>query len=151
MKNKPIPIGLKIWAAAKKGYLLRWEYHIPATAQTTARRSLIAARRHTDPHNLAETQRVMLDLAISLPAAAYHIFFNNLFTTPSLIHALHKRGIAATGTARINHGVYHDFVIAKEADRKGQLQNWDFNKLQAMPSEDDLVGQEDFSPYKKPY
>ncbi|KAG5768444.1 hypothetical protein H9Q72_004051 [Fusarium xylarioides] len=139
IKNKPIPEGLKIWAAAKKGYLLRWEYHIPEAAQTRERRRLIAARRHADPHNLAETQRVMLNLAVSLPPAAYHIFFDNLFTTPSLIRALRERGIAATGTAHTNHGIYHDFIIAKQANREGQLQKWDFNKLQAVPSEDDLV------------
>lgn len=142
--------GIKILAAAEKGYLLRWEYRIPKAAQTPA-------RRREYPHSLAETQRLVLDLAVSLPPATYHIFFDKLFSTLSLIKALRERGIAATGTARtnqgvnqgVNHGVYRDLVIAKQADREGRLQ-WGFDSLRTVPSEDDLVGSHDFSSYISP-
>ncbi|KAF5536011.1 heterokaryon incompatibility protein het-E-1 [Fusarium napiforme] len=87
--------GLKILAAAEKGYLLRWEYYIPRAAQTPARR-----REHS--HSFAEKQRLVLDLA------------------------------------GVDHGVYRDLVIAKQADREGRLQ-WGFDSLRAVPSEDDLV------------
>jgi hypothetical protein len=86
--------GLKILAAAEKGYLLRWEYHIPRAAQTPARR-----REHS--HSFAEKQRLVLDLAVSLPPATYHILFDKLFSTSSLIKALRERGVAATGRVLI--------------------------------------------------
>ncbi|KAF5626670.1 transposase IS4 domain protein [Fusarium tjaetaba] len=104
------------------------------------RKRLLAAAKHS--HSFTEKQRLVLDLAVSLPPATYHIFFDKLFSTPSLIKALRERGVAATGTASTNqgvdHGVYRDLVIAKQADREGRLQ-WGFDSLRAVPSEDGLV------------
>lgn len=133
--RKPTPTGLKIWVAAQKGYFLRWRFHIPASSRPRG----IAAKRRAEKRELAETQAVVLDLALQLPIATYHVFFDNLFTTPQLLLALRKRGIAATGTARLNSGLYAPFVVAKTADNKGQLKNWKFNELRAVPMVDDLV------------
>lgn len=132
--RKPIPIGLKVWVAAQQGYFLRWRFHIP----TASRPRGISMRRRQQKQELAETQAVVLDLVLKLPTASYHVFFDNLFTTPQLLQALRKQGIAATGTARVNSGIYPPFVVAKTADNTGKL-DWPFNRLRAVPTVDDIV------------
>ncbi|KAJ3455260.1 hypothetical protein MRS44_013860 [Fusarium solani] len=134
--RKPIPIGLKVWVAAQQGYFLRWRFHIP----TASRPRGISMRRRQQKQELAETQAVVLDLVLKLPTASYHVFFENLFTTPQLLQALRKQGIAATGTARVNSGIYPPFVVAKTADNTGKL-DWPFNRLRAVPTVDDIVNQ----------
>uniref|UniRef100_A0A8H7N642 PiggyBac transposable element-derived protein domain-containing protein n=1 Tax=Bionectria ochroleuca TaxID=29856 RepID=A0A8H7N642_BIOOC len=146
--RKPTPTGLKVWAAAQQGYFLRWRFHLPAAAVKATRkpsqrrrpRGLLATKKAADEISLAETQAVVLDLVLQLPIASYHVFFDNLFSTPDLLRALRERGVAATGTARVNSGIYKPFVKAKEQDNKGQLM-WPYNKLEAVSTADDLVNQ----------
>lgn len=76
MPKKPIKRGIKAWVAAEKGYFLRWRFHIPIAARG------LASKRKAEKQALAETQAVVLDLVLQLPTATYHVFFDNLFTTP---------------------------------------------------------------------
>lgn len=137
--RKPTPTGLKLWVAAAEGYFLRWKLHIPSSARPQRPRGLRASRL-AERKALAETQAVVLDLAIALPSASYHVFFDNLFSTPQLLRMLRERGIAATGTARVNSGIYTPFIAAKTRDNTGQL-TWAYNEIRAVPTEDDQVNQ----------
>ncbi|KFA53009.1 hypothetical protein S40293_05920 [Stachybotrys chartarum IBT 40293] len=135
--RKPIPTGIKLWVCAQEGYFLRWRVHIPLSARPRGPRGLLGTKR-AQMAELAETQAVVLDLVTTLPIASYHVFFDNLFSTPQLIRALRQRGIAATGTARINSGIHRPFVVAKVDDNAGKLR-WSYNELRAVPTDCDQI------------
>jgi hypothetical protein len=80
---------------------------------------------------------VVVSLVLRLLGTIYHIFLDNLFSSPDLFRALRDRGIAATGTCRTNCGLYKPFVIAKQQDSgKGC---WPYNKVEAVPTPDGKV------------
>jgi hypothetical protein len=73
-----------------------------------------------------------------LPTATYHVFMDNLFSSPKLYRILRQRGIAATGTARINSGINAELVEHKKQDNKGKLQ-WPWDYYEAIPTADNQV------------
>ena len=131
--RKPTPTGLKAWVVAQEGYFMRWKFHIPASVARG-----IVAKKRGEKSELAATQAVVLELVLQLPITSYHVFFDNLFSSPQLLRALRERGIAGTGTARTNRGIYPPFVLAKSQDNNGKLK-WKYNELQAIPTPDNLV------------
>ncbi|KAH0528214.1 hypothetical protein TsFJ059_003105 [Trichoderma semiorbis] len=72
--------------------------------------------------------------------ASYHVFLDNLFSSPSLFQVLRQQGIGATGTCRTNCGLYQPFVTAKAEDSKGH-RLWPHNKLVTVPTPDEMVNQ----------
>ncbi|KAG5803595.1 hypothetical protein H9Q74_014487, partial [Fusarium xylarioides] len=75
-----------------------------------------------------------------LPSASYHVFMDNLFSSPSLYRILRDRGVGATGTARVDCGIYEGLVKLKKADNEGKLR-WPWGKFEAVSTPDDKVNQ----------
>ncbi|KAJ3455280.1 hypothetical protein MRS44_013880 [Fusarium solani] len=137
--SKPDPTGFKVWVIAEGGFFLRWLFHTPnttfgpAAGEITRRRPQELANRSLNP-----TQSVVVALVNLLPTATYHVFMDNLFSSPKLYRILRQRGIAATGTARINSGINAELVEHKKQDNKGKLQ-WPWDYYEAIPTADNQV------------
>ncbi|SPJ92430.1 uncharacterized protein FTOL_13716 [Fusarium torulosum] len=72
-----------------------------------------------------------------LPKATYHVFTDNLFSSPNLFRALRETGYGATGTARPNCGITKQLKDAKEDDKAGKAPPpLQYNKVRAIPTED---------------
>ena len=105
--NKPTPEGIKIWAVAEKGILLRWLWHVPGQGAV----GIDPATREEDKsRKLTPTQSVVIALIKMLPNASYHVYLDNLFSSPALYKRLREFYIAASGTCRINCGIHEDLV-----------------------------------------
>ncbi|KFA68141.1 hypothetical protein S40285_09744 [Stachybotrys chlorohalonatus IBT 40285] len=81
---------------------------------------------------------VVVALVNKLPEGTYHVFLDNLFSSPDLFKPLRILGIGATGTCRTNCGLYRDIVIAKEDDRKGKGL-WPWGRICSWPTPDNKV------------
>ncbi|KEY74499.1 hypothetical protein S7711_10322, partial [Stachybotrys chartarum IBT 7711] len=139
IKNKPTPIGLKIWILATQGYILHWIWHTPGGALGPVGRRR-RKKDKDDPYDINPTQAVVVSLVKTLPKQTYHVFLDNLFSSPQLFRQLRLLGVGATGTARTNAGLFEQLIKAKENDRKGQKM-WSWGRLQSWPTEDNLVNQ----------
>ena len=64
--------------------------------------------------NLNPTQKVVTYLLKLLPKAAYHVFLDNLFSSPKLFIILRELGIGALGTTRANSGIFKELVEEKK-------------------------------------
>jgi len=148
IRTKPTPTGFKIWVVAQAGYFLRWLW---ATADTAAAATAAAARPRAgrrekpetrkrdidNPPALTPTANVVVALLKLLPTQTYHVFMDNLFSSPDLFFILRHIGIAATGTARANCGLFERLIKAKKDDEKGIC--WAYNQLLAIPTPDGQV------------
>ncbi|KFA79912.1 hypothetical protein S40288_10407, partial [Stachybotrys chartarum IBT 40288] len=149
--KKPTPIGFKVWVVAQQGYFLQWIWHTPKSMPAGIRKLREGSQQQGSHRGrkrkagadievaLNPTQAVVILLVSRLPAAIYHVFLDNLFSSPHLFRALRKQGIAATGTARVNCGIYKPFVVAKQEDRNGKC--WAFNTVKAVPTPEGQVNQ----------
>lgn len=138
--TKPTPEGFKVWAVAQKGYFLRWIWHTPnAALGPVAKQRSRKRKRAADNNSIAlnPTQSVVVTLVNLLPKQTYHVFLDNLFSSPDLFRALRKEGIGATGTCRINCGLYEPFIQAKKDDTKGKC--WPWGRIESVPTPDGLV------------
>ena len=92
MRIKPIKFGYKFSVAATPlGYAIQFY--------------LYAGKDENYDSNLGLGGSVVATLAEKLPSQVgsnYHIIMDNFFTSPNLLRILKTKGIAATGTARIN-------------------------------------------------
>ena len=92
MKNKPVKFGYKLWVAATPlGYAIQFYPYM-------------GKDDFFDP-DLGLGGSVVDKLTDSLPKHAgsnYHIITDNFFTSPQLLRSLREKGIAATGTVRLN-------------------------------------------------
>jgi hypothetical protein len=59
-----------------------------------------------EPFALNSTQAIVIALTTMLPKAIYYIFIDNLFSLSPLFCNLCNHGLGATGTARMNSGIY---------------------------------------------
>jgi hypothetical protein len=64
---------------------------------------------------LSNTQSIVFHLYNILPKATYHIFTDNLFSSPNHFHALREASYRATGRARPNCGI--NKLLKKEKER----------------------------------
>ncbi|KJZ70308.1 hypothetical protein HIM_10315 [Hirsutella minnesotensis 3608] len=139
--NKPIPVGYKVWVVAQRGYYLSWIWHLPKKAMGPVAGPIRRKKAgNKDSIYLNPTQSVVPALTSLLPEQPYHVFLDNLFSSPSLFLALRQRGIGATGTARTNCGIDKTLTQHKAADAKGQL-GWQWGTLKSVPTPDNLVNQ----------
>jgi hypothetical protein len=146
--SKPIPEGFKIWVLAQEGFFMGLIWHDPkqpfgpAAVDPSSQAKVIAQgkRRNKDLLSLNPTQSVVIALINVVLPGTYHVFFDNLFSSPQLLLALRYRGIAATGTARRNCGFFEPFAELKSLDKKGQL-DWLWNRLESAATEDNMVSQ----------
>ena len=92
MRNKPVKFGYKFWVAATLlGYAIQF-YSYPGKIENF-------------DSSLGLGGCVFATLAEKLPSQVgsnYHIIMNNFFTSSNLQRILNAKGIAATGTVRIN-------------------------------------------------
>ena len=149
--SKPTPTGFKVWVVAQQGFFWQWIWHTPRSMPAGIRRLREAlqpqgSQRGKKRKAVADTERalnptqaVVVSLLSRLPGAIYHVFLDNLFSSPHLFRALRKQGIAATGTARVNCGIYKPFVVAKQQDQAGKC--WAFNTVKAVPIPEGHVSQ----------
>jgi hypothetical protein len=137
--NKPTPTGFKVWVVGQAGYFIRWLWHQPSNALGPAvgKKRKRATGTAESSISLNPTQSVVIALVKQLPEQTYHIFFDNLFSSPNLLKALRQLGIGATGTARVNCGFYQPFVEAKKADTRGNC--WPWGMLKTAPTPDGQV------------
>ncbi|EXL65980.1 hypothetical protein FOPG_17827 [Fusarium oxysporum f. sp. conglutinans race 2 54008] len=75
-----------------------------------------------------------------LPKQIYHVFVDNLFSTPPLFRELRDHGYGATGTARPNCGIHKDLKRDKALDKLGRC-DYAFNEVRAIPTRDNKVNQ----------
>jgi hypothetical protein len=100
LKNKPIGEGFKNWVLADHEYVWKWEWHSMKYGSESAREPL----NSRIPKELPETQRIIMRLALALPADSlnYILYLDNLFTSLPLAKALKEASIGMTGTTRKN-------------------------------------------------
>ena len=117
--NKPTPTGFKVWVVAQDGIFLRWIWHVPGKGPIG-----ISKKPESAEINLNPTQKVVTYLIGLLPMAPYHAFLDNLFSSPNLFRVLRAGGIGASGTARVNSGIYKGLVQAKKNPDHSRPWGW---------------------------
>jgi len=155
VKGKPTPLGFKIWVIAQAGFFIRWLWHFkgsnydaldrgprrkrgrPSTQEREA-----AGKEAAALIQLGNTQGVVISLCDMLPKQTYHVFVDNLFSTPPLFRKLRDHGYGATGTARPNCGIHKDLKRDKALDKLGRC-DYAFNEVRAIPTRDNKVRSHD--------
>ncbi|EXM18013.1 hypothetical protein FOTG_13865 [Fusarium oxysporum f. sp. vasinfectum 25433] len=89
---------------------------------------------------LNSTQSVVIALINLLPQSTYHIFVDNIFSSPDLFLSLRQHGHGATGTAHPNCGIYKEFADYKVKDQSGKS-GFKFNEIRVVPTPDNQVNQ----------
>ena len=117
--NKPTPDGIKVWVIAQDGIFMRWLWHVPNSGPVG-----IPERNKDDEFRLTPTQLVGVSLLNLLPHASYHVFLDNLFSSPDLFKQLHKSGIGTSGTARMNCGINAEIAAAKTNKNASRPWGW---------------------------
>ncbi|KAJ3498250.1 hypothetical protein NLG97_g1279 [Lecanicillium saksenae] len=137
--------GFKIWVLAEAGYFLHWLWHIPNASfdyleSQEPQASRGRKRTASGSIKLNPTQAVVVSLVQPLPKATYHVFLDNLFSSPSLFLALRHQNIGATGTCRTNSGIFKGFIEAKKDDTRG-VNLWHHNEVRTVPTPNHQVNQ----------
>ena len=117
--NKPTPDGIKVWVIAQDGIFMRWLWHVPNNGPVG-----IPRRDRDDVFRLTPTQLVVVSLLNLLPHASYHVFLDNLFSSPDLFKQLYESGIGASGTARMNCGINAEIAAAKTSKDASRPWGW---------------------------
>ncbi|KZL87254.1 tubulin beta [Colletotrichum incanum] len=149
--TKPIPTGYKIWILAQSGYCIRWLWHVHGKGPYALVPQAQPARRGRPAQSagpagpatgkealLTPTQQVVTTLISLLPAATYHVFLNNLFSSIRLFSALRKQQVGASGTCRKDSGIDETLVTEKETEGRGI--SW--GKIHCIPTLDRKSSQE---------
>ena len=129
--NKPHLTGFKVWVIAERGLFLRWIWHVLG-------RGLIGiskAKPQVQEIYLNPTQQVVVSLVNLLPKAPYHVFLDNLFSSPSLFRILRAASNGASGTARMNSGLYIGLVEMKKKPDSSKPWGW----IHSVPTLDGQV------------
>ena len=87
---------------------------------------------------LNSTQSVVIALINLLPNSIYHVFVDNLFSSPDLFLSLRQHGHGATGTARPNCSIFKELIDAKKKD-KSRKSGFKFNEIKVIPTPDNQV------------
>lgn len=93
IQNNPDGKGLKVWQLSQRGYLLRWIWQIPSENLGPLGVEYRTGPPPTNPteiQHLNATQAVAAALLKKLPSNTYHIFVDNLFSSPDLLMLLQK-------------------------------------------------------------
>lgn len=122
VKNKPTPEGIKVWAVAQAGILLRWLWHMPGSGVVLPNGvtavipdELNPETEEPDPDtHITPTQSVVIHLLNLLPESTYHVYLDNLFSSPALFTRLRDMGHCASGTCRVGCGIHEDLVHQKK-------------------------------------
>jgi hypothetical protein len=87
---------------------------------------------------LNSTQSVVIALINLLLELTYHVFVDNLFSSPDLFRSLRQHGHGVTGTARPHFGIYNGLADTKKADKAGKS-GFQFNEIKVIPTADNQV------------
>ena len=119
--NKPTPDGIKVWVVAEKGIFLRWLRHVPNSGPIG-----IPPKRKNDDGilRITPTQQVVISLLKLLPPAKYHVYLDNLFSSPDLFKYLYDIDIGASGTTRVNSGINVEIANAKTKGDRSRPWGW---------------------------
>jgi len=74
-----------------------------------------------------------------LPKETYHVFTDNLFSSPNLFRALREVGYGATGTVHINSGIRKELKEVKERNKAWKGSSLQCNEVRAIPTRDNKV------------
>ncbi|KAJ3522867.1 hypothetical protein NM208_g12684 [Fusarium decemcellulare] len=97
--------------------------------------------RTFDPHNGSYKKKPSWHKVDKwLPKETYHVFLDNLFSSPKLFRILRQRGYGAAGTCRTNYGIYKALAKEKKADNNGKC-DWFWNDLRSYPTPYNQVNQ----------
>jgi hypothetical protein len=145
VKGKPTPVGFKVWAIAQQGYFLQWLWHVKASPY----KAVIINLPNPEPHGkkgklrteipLSNTQSVVVHLLKRLSSQTYHVFTDNLFSSPHLFRLLRQQGYGATGTARPNCGISKEIKLIKETGKGSDGAPLVYNEVIMRPTEDNQV------------
>ncbi|KAM5513395.1 hypothetical protein FOXYSP1_08195 [Fusarium oxysporum f. sp. phaseoli] len=145
VKGKPTPVGFKIWVITQQGYFLQWLWHVKASPVTAITVKLEAPKPYGKKGKLrtetplSNTQSVVVHLLKRLTTATYHVFTDNLFSSPQLFRLLRQLGHGATGTARPNCGITAVMKQIKETGKKPDGTPLVYNKVYLIPTKDKQV------------
>jgi len=123
-------MGFKIWVVAERGLFLRWIWHVPGKGPVG-----ILKKPESAEINLNLTQKVVVYLIQLLLELGYYVFLDNLFSSPKLFIVLRKMGNGASGTARINSGIFQELVQEKKNLDRTRPWGW----IRAVPTLDGQV------------
>ncbi|ENH75294.1 hypothetical protein FOC1_g10001484 [Fusarium oxysporum f. sp. cubense race 1] len=147
VKNKPTPVGFKVWVIAQNGLFIRWLWHVKASPYAAVIVKLPKIKPAAKPQQgkkrkgrpketvaLSNTAGVVIHLVNMLPKQTYHVFMDNLFSSPNLFRALREAaGHGATGTARPNCGITKELKLAKGKDKAG-ASGFKYNEVKSIPT-----------------
>ncbi|KAJ3455309.1 hypothetical protein MRS44_013909 [Fusarium solani] len=170
VSNKPIDTDFKVWIAAQLGLFMRWIWHQPGAryGPVGVQKKPASQRKNSNGKDKApskadkadeveeviyvateagakiialnSTQSVVIALINLLLILIYHVFVDNLFSSPDLFRSLRQHGHGATGTARPRCGIYKGLVEAKKGDQAGKS-GFQFNEIKVIPTADNQVNQ----------
>jgi len=103
MPKKPIKRGIKVWCRgdSHNGYMCELQVY--------------TGKAESVEEGLGK--RVVLDLARQLEGKKYHLYFDNFFSSVSLLTTLREKGLYGCGTARQN---YRDFPQVLKLSGRGK-------------------------------
>ena len=115
IKNKPVPVGYKLYTVASEGYLL--DFCI-----------FRGKGGYNSPQNVL--QNVVTELVDHWKGQHRWLFFDNLYTSPALCDALLEKSIRSCGTCRMNRkGLPANLKRQGRQLRKGELKAWQRGQL----------------------
>lgn len=106
IRNKPVRFGIKLWAICTIfGYLIDFDIYFGKNenddeSAISALGSRVVLKMLAEFFKQVEEDRVK----------QYHIYFDNLFTSPDLLVHLLQKGLVSTGTVRDNRVFTKDIV-----------------------------------------
>ncbi|EGU88210.1 hypothetical protein FOXB_01272 [Fusarium oxysporum f. sp. conglutinans Fo5176] len=145
VKGKPTPKGFKIWVIAQQGYFLQWLWHIkaspvmPITVKLEVPMPYGKKGKLQTEMPLSNTQSIVVHLLQKLSTATYHVFTDNLFSSPQLFRLLRQLRYGATGTARPNCRITTVIKQIKETRKLPNSKPLLYNKVYLIPTKDKQV------------
>ncbi|KAK1993604.1 hypothetical protein LX36DRAFT_684178 [Colletotrichum falcatum] len=119
--TKPTPTSYKIWILAQSSYCLRWLWHAHGKGpyRLMPQAQPAQGNKAAKEAALTPTQRVITTLISLLPPAIYHVYLDNLFSSPRLFRALRQQGVGASGTYQKDSGINQTLVAEKVTEGQG--------------------------------
>ncbi|RKK86522.1 hypothetical protein BFJ68_g17134 [Fusarium oxysporum] len=145
VKGKPTPVGFKVWVIAQQGFFLQWLWHVKSSLYTAVIINLPMPKpvgkkgKLQTKIPLSNTQSVVVHLVKRLLPQTYHVFTDNLFSSPQLFRLLRQLGFGATGTARPNCGISTVMKRIKETGKAPDGTPLKYNEVILIPMPDKQV------------
>ncbi|RYC79027.1 hypothetical protein BFJ63_vAg18093, partial [Fusarium oxysporum f. sp. narcissi] len=146
IKGKPTPVGFKVWVIAQQGFFLRWLWHIKSSPYNAVIINLPTLKPHGKRGKLwteiplSNTQSIVVHLVKRLIPQTYHVFTDNLFSSPQLFRLLRQLSFSATGTACPNCGITTtEMRRIKETGKASDGTPLKYNEVILIPTEDQQV------------